>query len=33
LNTPITDLMDMDWPELVLWHAEARRLARAAILK
>jgi hypothetical protein len=27
LSTPITALDDMDWAELLLWHAEARRLS------
>lgn len=26
LNTPLGDLLEMDWQELVLWHKEARRL-------
>ncbi len=26
LSTPITAFDDMDWTELLLWHAEARRL-------
>ncbi len=27
LSTPITGFDDMDWTELLLWHAEARRIA------
>jgi hypothetical protein len=27
LSTPLTALEDMDWDELLLWHAEARRIA------
>ena len=27
LSTPLTSFDDMDWAELLLWHAEARRLA------
>jgi hypothetical protein len=27
LSTPVTAFDDMDWVEVVLWHAEARRLA------
>lgn len=26
LSTPITAFDDMDWAELLLWHAEALRL-------
>jgi single-stranded DNA-binding protein len=33
LNTPLTAFEDMDWSEVVLWHAEARRLARAAKMR
>jgi hypothetical protein len=29
LSTPITAFDDMDWTELLLWHAEARRIAGA----
>jgi len=29
LSTPITAFDDMDWAELLLWHAEARRLTGA----
>lgn len=27
LSTPLTAFDDMDWAELLLWHAEARRLS------
>jgi hypothetical protein len=27
LSTPVTAFYDMDWAELLLWHAEARRIA------
>ncbi|MCA3575159.1 MAG: hypothetical protein IOC86_14680 [Aestuariivirga sp.] len=27
LSTPVTAFDDMDWTELLLWHAEARRIA------
>lgn len=27
LSTPITAFDDMDWAELLLWHAEALRLS------
>ena len=27
LSTPITAFDDMDWIEVLLWHAEARRIA------
>jgi len=33
LNTPLTAFDEMDWSEVVLWHAEARRLARAAKMR
>jgi hypothetical protein len=26
LSTPVTTFDDMDWDELLLWHAEARRI-------
>jgi hypothetical protein len=26
LSTPVTAFDDMDWVEVLLWHAEARRL-------
>jgi hypothetical protein len=26
LSTPITVFDDMEWAELLLWHAEARRI-------
>jgi hypothetical protein len=29
LSTPLTDLDRMEWGEVVLWHAEAVRLAGA----
>lgn len=33
LNTPITSFDEMDWADVVLWHAEARRLAQAARMR
>jgi hypothetical protein len=27
LSTPITVFDDMEWDELLLWHAEARRIS------
>jgi hypothetical protein len=30
LSTPVTAFDDMDWSELLLWHAEARRLSGSA---
>ncbi len=27
LSTPVTAFNDMDWDELLLWHAEVRRIA------
>jgi hypothetical protein len=27
LSTPLTAFDNMDWTELLLWHAEARRLS------
>jgi hypothetical protein len=27
LSTPITAFEEMEWAEVLLWHAEARRLA------
>jgi len=30
LSTPLTAFDDMDWTELLLWHAEARRLSGQA---
>ncbi len=27
LSTPVTAFNDMDWLEVLLWHAEARRIA------
>jgi len=27
LSTPVTAFDDMDWTEVLLWHAEARRIA------
>jgi hypothetical protein len=27
LSTPVTAFDDMDWSEVLLWHAEARRLS------
>jgi hypothetical protein len=27
LSTPVTAFDDMHWTELLLWHAEARRIA------
>jgi len=27
LSTPLTAFDDMDWIEVLLWHAEARRIA------
>lgn len=27
LSTPLTAFEDMDWAEVLLWHAEARRLS------
>jgi hypothetical protein len=29
LNTPLGEIMDMDFGELLAWHAEAIRIARA----
>lgn len=29
LSTPVTAFEDMDWAEVLLWHAEARRIAGA----
>ena len=30
LSTPVTAFDDMDWAEVLLWHAEARRLSGQA---
>ncbi|WP_395663608.1 hypothetical protein [Aestuariivirga sp.] len=30
LSTPVTALDEMDWAEVLLWHAEARRLSGSA---
>lgn len=30
LATPITELLEMEWAEILLWHGEARKIARAA---
>jgi hypothetical protein len=30
LSTPVTAFDDMDWDEVLLWHAEARRLSGSA---
>ena len=27
LSTPVTAFDEMDWAEVLLWHAEARRLS------
>lgn len=27
LATPLPDLMEMEWDEILLWHKEARRIA------
>ena len=29
LHTPIPALMEMEWSEVILWHAEARRIMGA----
>jgi hypothetical protein len=29
LSTPVTAFDDMNWTEVLLWHAEARRLSGA----
>jgi hypothetical protein len=29
LNTPVTDLLEMDARELAVWHREAARIAKA----
>ena len=28
LSTPLTAFEEMDWAEVLLWHAEAKRIAR-----
>lgn len=28
LNTPIPSLLEMDWTDLIEWHAEARAIAQ-----
>ena len=30
LSTPVTAFDEMDWAEVLLWHAEARRLSGSA---
>lgn len=30
LATPVSDLMEMEWGEVLLWHDEARKIAQAS---